>query len=95
MEKKEKFKGKGPGILFPIVDFNKCSGAGPCIPACPFDVFELKSINKTDKKGLNWVGKLKTKFNNKKAYAVQADLCNACGLCVIACPEKAIKLKAR
>jgi 4Fe-4S ferredoxin len=75
MDKKEKFKGQG--IPFPIVDFNKCSGAGLCIPACPFDVFELKLINETDKKGLYRVGKFKIKFNSKKAYVVQADLCNA------------------
>lgn len=95
MENKEKFKGKGLGILFPIVDFNKCSGVGPCVPACPFEVFELKPISENDKKDLNWIGKLKTKFNDKKAYVINSENCNACGLCVIACPEKAIKLRAR
>jgi 4Fe-4S ferredoxin len=28
----------------------------------------------------------------KQAYAVNADACRACGLCVTACPEKAITL---
>lgn len=86
--------GKGTGILYPVVDFNKCSGKGPCIMACPFEVFEMKIIETEDRNALNWVGKLKTKFNNKKAYATNPDLCNACGLCVTSCPEKAIKLKA-
>jgi 4Fe-4S ferredoxin len=47
-----------------------------------------------DFKALSFIGKIKTRVHgNKKAYVVQPDLCHACGLCVTACPEKAIKLK--
>jgi ferredoxin len=31
----------------------------------------------------------------KQAFAVNADACRACGLCVEACPEKAIRLMKR
>ena len=93
MESKK--KGKGQWILYPIVDFNKCSGKGPCIPICPFNVFEMTPIKSEDKENLNWIGKLKTSFNKNKAYVTNAEVCNACGLCVTVCPEKAIKLKVR
>lgn len=36
------------GQLIPIVDFNKCEAKGPCIDVCPYDVFEMKLIDKDD-----------------------------------------------
>jgi 4Fe-4S ferredoxin len=42
---------------------------------------------------LNTIGKIKTIVHGKnKAFAVNADKCLGCGLCVSACPENAIKL---
>jgi NAD-dependent dihydropyrimidine dehydrogenase PreA subunit len=39
------------------------------------------------------LGKLKTKVHGrKKAFVAQPGACHACGLCVTACPEKAITL---
>jgi 4Fe-4S ferredoxin len=82
-----------PGRLMPVVDFNKCEAKGPCIMECPHDVFDLKAIGREEYNNLNFVGKLKTRFNGReKAYVVKPGQCHACGLCVTACPEKAIKL---
>ena len=82
------------GQLVPVVDFNKCEAKGPCIEVCPYDVFEMKPISDGDFKTLSLIGKLKTKVHGKdKAYVVKPDSCHACGLCVTACPEKAIKLR--
>lgn len=82
------------GKLVPVVNFNKCEAKGPCIEVCPFDVFEMRKIEPDDYAKLNFIGKLKTRAHkNLKAYVVKPELCHACGLCVPACPEKAIKLQ--
>ena len=86
-------KGKGRGILLPVVDHNRCEAKGPCVTACPYDVFEVRKIERSDYEGLSFFGKFKNKVHGGKvAYAVRPNDCEACGLCVPACPEKAIKL---
>jgi NAD-dependent dihydropyrimidine dehydrogenase PreA subunit len=46
-----------------------------------------------EKTGLSVIGRLKAfAHGNQQAYAVNADECHACGLCVKACPESAIRL---
>ncbi len=80
------------GKLTPIINLNNCGGKEDCIPACPFSVLEMRPISDEDRKTLNLKGKLKTFFNEKKAYVTETSLCHACGLCVQVCPEKAIKL---
>jgi 4Fe-4S ferredoxin len=81
------------GTIIPIVNFSKCEAKGPCVEVCPYDVFELQNITQTDYSDLTFLGKIKTFVHGKsKAYAVNADKCLGCGLCVAACPEKAIKL---
>lgn len=85
---------KQPGLLEPIINLNKCEGAGPCLDVCPYGVLELKPITNEELKELSFIGKTKTWFHGQnKAYVVDVDLCQACGLCVTACPEKAITLK--
>ena len=81
------------GKLVPLIDLNKCEGKTPCVPICPYDVLEIREINDEQYRSLAFVGKLKTFFNGKKkAFVAQPNACHACGLCVSACPEKAIKL---
>ena len=82
------------GQLIPVVDFNKCEAKGPCIPICPYNVFEMQKISDEEFDKLSFFGKLKTRVHGRdKAIVVKPDQCHACGLCVTACPEKAIKLK--
>ena len=82
------------GKLMPVVNFNSCEGKGPCIEVCPYDVFEMNVINDEQFKELSFFGKLKTRVHGReKAFVIKTDMCHACGLCVSACPEKAIKLQ--
>ncbi len=84
---------KESGRLQPVVNFNKCEGKADCVAVCPYDVFEMRPTAAADKAQLNFVGKLKTYFHPNKAYVIDPARCHACGLCVTACPEKAIQLK--
>ncbi|WP_417940344.1 4Fe-4S dicluster domain-containing protein [Flavobacterium sp. RS13.1] len=78
--------------LMPIVNFNSCGGKKDCVEVCPYDVFEMQPISQEDKAKLNLKGQIKTFFFKQKAYVINPDQCHSCGLCVQACPEKAIKL---
>jgi NAD-dependent dihydropyrimidine dehydrogenase PreA subunit len=77
----------------PVVNHSRCEGKSDCVAVCPFDVFEVRQIELVDWKPLSPFTKLKVWAHGKQtAYAVRADACKACGLCVVACPEKAIEL---
>lgn len=82
-----------PGRYKPVVNHARCEGKSACVAVCPFDVFEVRRIDDTDWRSLPALAKLKVWAHRKQtAYAVRADACKACGLCVVACPEKAIAL---
>lgn len=78
--------------LMPIVNFNSCGGKEDCVAVCPYHVIEMQPISKEDKAKLNLKGQIKTFFFKQKAYVINPEQCHACGLCIEACPEKAIKL---
>jgi 4Fe-4S ferredoxin len=60
---------------------------------CPYDVFEVGRMTDSDFATLGFLGKAKSLAHRRQtAYAVRADACHACGLCVVACPEAAITL---
>jgi len=81
------------GKLMPVINLNACEGKGPCIEVCPYNVFEMQVINDETFGELSFIGKIKTRVRGrKKAFVINAGMCHACGLCVAACPEKAIKL---
>jgi 4Fe-4S ferredoxin len=82
------------GVLTPLVNFNKCEGKGPCIEVCPYNVFEMQPISDEAYKQLSLTGKIKTVVHGRnKAIVINPEQCHSCGLCVAACPEKAIKLQ--
>jgi NAD-dependent dihydropyrimidine dehydrogenase PreA subunit len=81
------------GKLVPVVDHSKCEGKAECVRVCPYDVFEVRTIEDDDFAPLPVLAKLKVWAHGKKtAYTPNASECHACGLCVIACPERAVKL---
>jgi NAD-dependent dihydropyrimidine dehydrogenase PreA subunit len=83
------------GNLKPVIDRNRCEAKEDCVRVCPYDVFEIRVLGADERAGLSLVGRLKGYFHGyRQAFAVRAELCHACGLCVQACPEKAIKLRA-
>lgn len=85
---------KPRGVFAPEIDLARCEGTGKCIAVCPEDVFGLLPIEPEDRATLTTRQKLKLfMLGGKVAYALSADRCRACALCVGACPEKAIKLE--
>lgn len=82
-----------PGASRPVVDLARCEGKADCVAVCPYDVFEVRRIDDADFAALSWIGKLRSVAHGRKAaYVPRADACRACGLCVVACPERAITL---
>jgi 4Fe-4S ferredoxin len=85
--------GDMPGRVVPLIDRNRCEAKGACVEACPYDVFEIRALGPEELASLSLLGKLKAwAHGGKQAFAVHADACHACGLCVQACPEQAIRL---
>lgn len=62
------------GKLVPIINLSNCGDKEDCIPACPYDVLEIRTITAEDRLTLNFKGKLKTFFKPKKAY-VKPQIC--------------------
>jgi NAD-dependent dihydropyrimidine dehydrogenase PreA subunit len=82
-----------PGTYKPVVNQNRCEGKWDCVEVCPYNVFEVRKIDDVDFEKLSFFGKLKSRAHGRQtAYTPRSDLCHACGLCVVACPEKAIDL---
>ncbi|HWO25702.1 MAG TPA: ferredoxin family protein [Kofleriaceae bacterium] len=82
-----------PAQYRPEVDHARCEGKSECVAVCPYDVFEVRRIDDAHWRPLGPLAKLKVWAHGKQtAYAARADACKACGLCVVACPENAIKL---
>jgi NAD-dependent dihydropyrimidine dehydrogenase PreA subunit len=77
-----------------VVDRSRCEGKHDCVDVCPYGVFEVRRIDDADFASLSLLGKLKSTVHGRlTAYTPRADACQACGLCVVACPEKAITLR--
>ena len=84
-----------PGTWAPQINRNKCEGKKDCVAVCPYGVFEVRRIDDGDFAQLGFIGKLKSAAHGRQtAYTPKAAACQACGLCVVACPEKAITLVA-
>ena len=84
-----------PGAFRPVVDRARCEAKGDCVEVCPYDVFEVRTIARDDFAALSLLGKLKSIAHGRRAaYAIRSEHCRACGLCVVACPERAIELVA-
>ena len=82
-----------PGTWRPVVNRARCEGKSDCVQVCPYDVFEVGPIADHEYRAMGWLGKLKLRVHGMKtAHTPRADQCHACGLCVVACPERAITL---
>ena len=82
-----------PGVFTPVIDRNKCEGKADCVPACPYAIFKVDTLPKEQRDGLSLIGTLKGMAHHwQQALLVHPEQCRACGFCVKACSEHAIKL---
>jgi NAD-dependent dihydropyrimidine dehydrogenase PreA subunit len=83
-----------PGVVAPVIDRNRCEGKEDCVRVCPYHVFEMGTLGAAERAGLSLVGRLRAwAHRGRQAFAVRAGDCHGCGLCVSACPERAIQLR--
>jgi NAD-dependent dihydropyrimidine dehydrogenase PreA subunit len=83
-----------PGVVSPVIDRTRCEGKEECVVVCPYDVFEVRVLSRDERSALPFFARIKAAFHgNCQAFAVRAELCHSCGLCVEACPESAIRLE--
>jgi len=81
------------GPLASVVDRARCEGKRDCVEVCPYEVFEVRRIDDADYAALSFFARLKVLAHRKQsAYTPRADACQACGLCVVTCPEGALRL---
>jgi NAD-dependent dihydropyrimidine dehydrogenase PreA subunit len=92
---REKSSCKGKGILVPVIDPKRCEAKADCIRVCPTGVFELRTPSAAEKAALGFFGRLKLRVHGgQQAVVASPSACEACGLCVPACPEDAITLRS-
>jgi NAD-dependent dihydropyrimidine dehydrogenase PreA subunit len=85
-----------PAAWQPVIDARRCEGKGDCVEVCPYDVFEVGTIDEQVYQAMPFLIRLKLRVHGKRtALTPKLDACQACGLCVVACPEHAIKLERR
>ena len=79
----------------PLVDRNRCEAKADCEAVCPYDVFEVRRLTDAERVGVSLRGRLNLlAHRGRQAVVVAPERCHACGLCVAACPERAIRLVA-
>jgi NAD-dependent dihydropyrimidine dehydrogenase PreA subunit len=83
-----------PGVLRPVVNAARCEGKAACVAVCPVNVFEVVRISADTFEGLPLLAKFKIWAHGMKTAATPSwTACEGCGLCVSACPERAIRLQ--
>jgi len=80
----------------PVIDHGRCEAKRDCVEVCPNDVFEVRRMDADDFARLNALGRLRSIAHRRMtAYVVRPEQCNECGLCLPACPERAITFAPR
>jgi 4Fe-4S ferredoxin len=86
---------KETGRLVPVIDSRRCEGKADCVRVCPYQVFTVRSLTDSERSALGPLIRFKVFVHGgKQAFVERGVDCHACGKCVPACPEKAIKLRA-
>ena len=82
------------GAFVPVINRNRCEGKADCLRVCPYAVFTIAELPQEARSDLSLLGRLKGRAHGwQQAFATNPDACHACGLCVSACPERAISLR--
>jgi len=86
---------KETGRVVPVIDASRCEGKADCVDVCPHDVFVVRKLTDGERDALGLLARLKVFVHGgKQGFVTRPADCHACGKCVTACPEKAIKLRA-
>ena len=81
------------GLFVPVIDRARCEGKAECVRVCPVSVYTVGILAPEQRVGLGLRARLKGFAHGwQQALLVHPEACEACGLCVAACPEKAITL---
>jgi 4Fe-4S ferredoxin len=82
-----------PKTVRPLIDTARCEGKEDCEEVCPYGVFEVRKLDAAERKALSLMSWVKVMAHGgKQAFVIHPENCHSCGLCVRACPEKAIRL---
>ena len=86
---------KETGRVVPVIDSSRCEGKADCVKVCPHNVFTLRKLTDSERAALGLLARFKVFVHGgKQGFVTRPDDCHACGKCVTACPENAIKLRA-
>ncbi len=82
-----------PSPLRPVIDRDRCGAKAACVAVCPYQVFDVRRLEPGERAGIGLRGRLKLIVHHgRQAVTPRLDSCLACGKCVAACPEEAIRL---
>lgn len=85
---------RAAGTAMPVIDPRRCEGKADCVRVCPYGVFEIRRLTPAERTALPVVRRLAVwAHGGKQGFVVRSADCHACGLCVAACPEGAIRLE--
>lgn len=85
--------GPSAGSFYPRIDTARCEGKEACLQVCPTGVFVIRRLTPAEKSTRPLGTRLKLWVHGgRQAFAEHAEVCSGCGLCVQACPERAIVL---
>lgn len=85
----------GPARVLPVIDRSRCEAKADCVRVCPYGVFAIRRVEPEERRDLGLLARAKLFVHGgRQAFAIRAEACHACGLCVAACPEDAITLVA-
>jgi 4Fe-4S ferredoxin len=83
------------GRVVPVIDSNRCEGKEDCVKVCPYEVFVVRKLTDAERAPLGLLIRVKVFVHGgKQSFVARPADCHACGKCVVACPEKAITLRA-
>lgn len=81
------------GQFVPQINRKRCEGKADCVQVCPTNVFAVQTLPASQRSGLGLIGTVKGIAHRwQQAIVVNSSACEACGLCIKACPENAISL---